>query len=228
METNSRKDSVGKFCGGMKPILCLAICFATLGLSEPQALADFYSSGYFNSGYYSNYGGRSRSQPILSLSLDPKEILNSGLRIAAREEREEDVLRFLRQKADINSRSDVGETALMYAARNCSTDIVKILLSHGADVNIEDREGRTALIYAAQDSCAPVIEKLLRRTKASINHRDKSGRSAIDYAREGASLDVDGPSLDAVRLLESGSLVEFRAPEKPRANAEVDTGTRVK
>jgi len=171
---------------------CLVSIVAVFLLLATTARADYYP-GY--------YWGRPSAPPIISLTLDPQESLNSAFRIAAREERKEDLIRFLDQRAEVNSRSDEGETALMYASRNCSEDVVKVLISRKADVNAEDSEGRTALIYAAQDSCAPVIEILLRSAVIRVGHRDKAGKSAKDYAEENAALDVDGPAIEAVRLL---------------------------
>jgi ankyrin repeat protein len=152
--------------------------------------------------------------------MDPQDILNSAFRIAAREERLGDMESLLAQKADINACSDEGETALMYAARNCSTITAKILLAHEADVNIEDKEGRTALIYAAQDSCASVIEILLRDPKTHTKHRDNFGKAAIDYARENATLDVSGPPIESIQLLDAAYLRENDLQKNLQAQLE--------
>jgi ankyrin repeat protein len=171
------------------------------------ALAGAPASAEYYGNYYSGYFQRRESPPpVVSLSLDPQDILNSAFRIAAREERLDDMKRLLAQKADINACSDEGETALMYASRNCSTPIVKALLTNDADVNLQDREGRTALIYAAQDSCAPVIQILLMDPKTRLRQKDNFGKAAIDYARENASLDVAGPPIAAIQLLNSAYL----------------------
>ena len=167
------------------------------GLIEHSALAYNYSG---------NYWGRSTFKPIISITLDPQASLNSSFRIAVREAREEDALRFLNKKADINSHSDKGDTALLYAARNCSVDIVKVLISKGADVKLQDKEGRTALIFAAQSSCLPVTEILMSTPGVDPFHTDEAHKTAKDYALENASLDVDGPSLDVVALLEASLL----------------------
>jgi hypothetical protein len=196
-----------------------AISFFLLGVIELPALAGNYS------GYYPNYWERPKPTPIISLSLDPQEVLNSEFRIAAREGRQEDMMRFLEQKAGINSHSDEGATALMYASLNCFPGIVKNLLSHGADVNVEDMQGATALIDAAQDSCAPVIRLLVRSPGIHIQHQDKAGNSAIDYARNNASLDVDGPPLEAVRLL--SSVRSRNARDKGKARAKLALKPRV-
>jgi len=162
------------------------------------ARADYYPQYYYNR-------GPSRP-PIISLTLDPQECINTSFRIAAREERDEDMLRFLDNKADINSRSEEGATALMYVSRNCAPTIAKTLLARGADAGLEDLHGRTALIYAAQESCSSVIEILLQSRRVRIHHKDKLGKTAIDYAIENSRLEEGGPTFETIHLLDVASL----------------------
>jgi ankyrin repeat protein len=219
--------SFTKSCSNVGSGSLIASFLLIAGLGGRPAYATYY--GDYNYGnYVSNYSGYySRKQsppPVISLSLDPQDILNSAFRVAAREERLDDMEHLLAQHADINACSDTGETALMYAARNCSTVTVKVLLSHEADVNIQDREGRTALIYAAQDSCAPVIELLLKSPQIRVKHRDSFDKAAIDYARESAELDVSGQPIEAIEALEAA--YARRTEVSNRLRAQLDAPDR--
>jgi len=53
-----------------------------------------------------------------------------------------------------------GETPLMSASKNGSTDVVKLLLSHGADVNARTKAGKTALDYAREKGHQEVVKLL--------------------------------------------------------------------
>ena len=148
------------------------------------ARADYYP-------YYGSYGSH-QSTPIISLELDAKKSLNSAFRIAAREGRMEDIRRYLIEGADVNSRSDEGVTALMYAARDCSIQMLDFLLGNGASPNLSDDEGRVALVYSIRESCAEAVETLLRVPSIRLNVKDRSGRTLLDYAIDMAQTDVGG------------------------------------
>lgn len=57
---------------------------------------------------------------------------------------------FLRLGADPNARTDIGDTALMLAARSLNTECVKLLLSYGADPSARNEEGEGALDVAGE------------------------------------------------------------------------------
>ena len=108
---------------------------AMLSLSAASARADYYGgdSGYAGGGYngstysggaygggygggggYGNYGGGGGSMSsIISLELDAQKSLNSGLRVAARENRLRDLERLVARGGDVNGQSDAGDTALI-------------------------------------------------------------------------------------------------------------------
>lgn len=159
-------------------------------------------SDYFN-GFFPSYRGNHGQPPIISLELDPKASLDTDMRVAAREDRLEDLKKYLDAGADINSRSDTGETALMYAARNCSLRIVACLLDARANENARDDRGRTALMFASSDSCLPVVRLLLRGHEIDVSAHDREGRSALDYARRASALEYGGDSEEVIRLIRS-------------------------
>ncbi|MDR3606530.1 MAG: ankyrin repeat domain-containing protein [Oligoflexia bacterium] len=161
-----------------------------------------YGGGYggFNYGYgrESSSGGGSK---MVSLEMDQKKILNSDFRVAAREDRLADMKRFLKSGADVNSQSETGETALMYASRQCSLDAVRVLLNAHAKASERDNLGRDALMYAVMNACTPVVELLLKDPTVLVDAADESRHTALDYSAEAADSEVDGPSIDILHLL---------------------------
>jgi len=155
--------------------------------------------GFPSQSFYPRH--RSSPQRMISLELDPENILNSSFRIAAREDRLSDVKRFIMQGADIDTRSESGETALMYASRNCSPEMVRLLLRRKAEVNLRDFQGRTALIYAAMESCERVVELLLKKPTLQVDAKDRAKKTASDYAEDNSMLEVDGPSERIISLI---------------------------
>src|SRR4051794_5127364 len=97
------------------------LALLSLILGNLAKASEYYP--YWNSGSYSH----SKSSPMISLNLDEAENLNSSFRISAREGRLIDLKDSVRRGANINSRSEEGETALMYASRNCAISIVHFL-----------------------------------------------------------------------------------------------------
>ena len=145
---------------------------------------------------------RPSSREVVSLDLDPQNILNSSFRIAARENRVDDLKKMLTHGAEANSESDLGETALIYSARNCSVKAAEFLIKHGANVNLFDRNGHTALMLASRGSCTPVVKELLRTPGIQVGVRDRLGSSAKDYAQENELSEVEGPSQEILDLIQ--------------------------
>lgn len=183
-------------------ILALPLIFTVSQLSAgAQADFDRYSYGYNDSpSQYSSRGGGG-SGPRISLDLNAKDNQNSALRIAAREERLEDIEKLIKEGADLNSRSETGVTALMYAARNCSPPVIQLLLREKADVNVRDQDGRGALIYAIKESCLEGAKALLQTQGLRWREKDRQGMTALDYAEDMAVTEVDGPAVEILRLL---------------------------
>ena len=177
------------------------LAFSILLLSK-AVLADYFPNDpYFADFAYAGsmfgrWGSSSSSHgPSVTLDLDPQSSSNNALRVAARENRLEDLANLLQKPGvDINSKSKEGLTALMYASKNCSAKTVKYLVAHRADVNAKDLEGRTALIFAARESCWQVVKELAQVAGLDAGARDRHQKTAIDYANENAVTEVDGAS----------------------------------
>jgi hypothetical protein len=75
------------------------------------------------------------------------------------------VQKLLNIGADVNAKSNDGDTALMIAAQRGKTDTVQALLDKGAEVNATNIDGETALMVAAQEGHTAVVE-LLKQAEA--------------------------------------------------------------
>ena len=65
--------------------------------------------------------------------------------------------------ANVNTTTENGYTALMYAAKYGSNETVKNLLERGAEVNRRTHDGRTALLYAAGEGRYDSMQILIAR-----------------------------------------------------------------
>jgi ankyrin repeat protein len=74
----------------------------------------------------------------------------------------EDVRRFLKKHAPIETKRDMGKTALHAAAMNGDTAIIAILLRAGANIEAEDDLNNRPLDYAVHDQKAAAAGHLLR------------------------------------------------------------------
>ena len=96
--------------------------------------------------------------------------LNDGLREAARHGDLAAVKTLLAKGAEVNSATEFGATALIFAADSGHVEIVKALIDGGADVNLKDSTyGSTAIDWAAGKGYAPIVEILLAKGATSVS-----------------------------------------------------------
>ncbi|MCB9027269.1 MAG: ankyrin repeat domain-containing protein [Bdellovibrionaceae bacterium] len=83
---------------------------------------------------------------------------------------------------DIDAQDLEGNTALMCAVRNGSSETVKLLLlTYGASVDIQSKDGNTALMLAVQFRNTEVVELLLAHG-ASVDIQYEDGKTALIFA----------------------------------------------
>jgi hypothetical protein len=92
-------------------------------------------------------------------------------------------------EVDINSRNDIGITALMRACSYNHIDIVKLLIEAGADINAKDKVGYTALIVASANGRIEIV-KLLIKAGSDVNAKEKWEYTALMYASENGYTDI--------------------------------------
>lgn len=114
----------------------------------------------------------------------------SGLMMAAQNGGTEIVRILLQHKAQVNVRTDTGETALMYAALMGNVEIVTLLLaaSARADLTTHDK-GFSALMMASSRGHATVVEELIAhaietRQYQVLDIKDVAGQTALDHAND--------------------------------------------
>ncbi|MEI7596095.1 MAG: ankyrin repeat domain-containing protein [Bacteroidota bacterium] len=114
---------------------------------------------------------------------------NVKLLIAAESGNETEVLRLIKEKADVNTTNEDGVTPLMYAAQNGYLDIVKIILFNGAKIDAKPVNGINALISAAIYDKKDVVEYLLQEG-ADVNAKDNDNISSLLYATVYGNIDM--------------------------------------
>ena len=107
--------------------------------------------------------------------------------------------------ADVNAKTENGNTALMYACENSnSVEVVKFLIDNGADVNLKNNGGMTALM-SASDVSHELIE-LLIKSGARVNEVDDNGKSALMYAI------ISSSDIEVVKfLIDNGANVNLKS-----------------
>ena len=85
--------------------------------------------------------------------------------------------------ADVNKKGNHCSTALIYAAKNGSTNIIRLLVEAGACVNDVSVDGSTPLMYAAENENVTAVLFLLC-AEACVQIKDSSGLSAFDRLKK--------------------------------------------
>jgi hypothetical protein len=88
--------------------------------------------------------------------------------------------RFVDEKGSIDSKSEDGYTALMYAAYYGHTESVKLLLDRGASPCLGDNKDNTALMGAIFKGYPEVVDLLIDR--CDVNQRNFEGQTPLMYA----------------------------------------------
>jgi len=95
----------------------------------------------------------------------------------------EGIEKALENDVPIESKNELGSTALLIAASSAKAEAVEYLCKKGADVNAQNDNGATALIHAAYYNLFDVA-KILVKYNADKTIKDKFGNTALDYAEK--------------------------------------------
>jgi ankyrin repeat protein len=96
---------------------------------------------------------------------------------------ENEAERMIARGADVNHRSQNGNTALMITASYSGTpEIAERLLSAGANVNAQDNDGYTSLMTAAHQGNVAMVRSLLEHG-ANLRLKNRHGGTAADCAQ---------------------------------------------
>lgn len=106
----------------------------------------------------------------------------------------------IRFGANVNTRSQWGESPLHEAAEGDYVECVRLLAENGASMDTQNYLGETPLHMAARKGHTSAVEELLRQG-ASVDLLDSRGATALDLAAAGSRRDL------AKRLLKAGAAV---------------------
>jgi ankyrin repeat protein len=91
------------------------------------------------------------------------------------------VAQLLRNKVNVNAKSDNGKTPLMIASINGQIEITKILLKANADVTIKDEDSKTAIIMASENGYTGIVNLLkLCGVKDTVQIQGSNGVRSLD------------------------------------------------
>lgn len=89
--------------------------------------------------------------------------------------------------ANASFKNNFGQTAIMFAAKECENDpILKLLVENGASVNAKDNDEKTALMYAAENKSDKTVNYLLKQG-ANYSATDLYGNNAAMWACKSGS-----------------------------------------
>ncbi|MDO4503755.1 MAG: ankyrin repeat domain-containing protein [Clostridia bacterium] len=108
------------------------------------------------------------------------------------------VVDYVKYGADINTRDNMGFTALQYASLSGHMNIVSFLIVNGADVNLGNDFKYTALHYAIMNGHKDVAEFLIKYG-ANINAKGNYGVTPLKLAKSIAKFRKNGTEM--VQLL---------------------------
>ncbi len=127
----------------------------------------------------------------------------------------EEVKHLLDEGADVNTRDDDGQTALMKASKEGHVEIVKLFVNKGANVNSEDNYRRTAQMLASFEGHHEV-ENLL---KASTNYQGGIKEQIVDESSK-----PELPNIDKNKI-ERDIEALFRKESQDGCNCNITQGT---
>ena len=117
------------------------------------------------------------------------------------------ILKMLPDESDINRRSALGITALMYAVHNGHTEVARILIENGADVNAAGRHIWTSLHQAVWAGHSKLIGMLVENG-AELEARDNDERTPLLLAAQRGCVD------EVRELVNAGADIDVEDEEK--------------
>lgn len=158
-----------------------------------------------------------------------KDSLDRGLLVAALMGHGNVIRVLLDQGADINARTENGETPLMLAAQKHRVDVAQILLASGADKSIQDVSGKTAEAIALErghhDLAAIIAEAVIIEAKAQSTPPSATPGTTPVEAGEGVA--GTGQETDATTGVAPSDVNQGppAVTQEPLAQNNTETGT---
>ena len=133
--------------------------------------------------------------------------LNSELVRMTKNNMPYEMIRLIREGADVNYKDKFGVPVLQWATNHANSHTIELLVEHGADVNAQDKEGKTKLMLMASYGDLDVVSYLLEHG-ANVSLKDREGRDALSYAKECLSLFADYSETERDRYEKVVALLE--------------------
>jgi len=96
-------------------------------------------------------------------------------------------------EAEVDAKSNSGQTPLSLAAMNGHLEVVRLLVATGkAEVDTKSNSGRTPLSLAAERGRLEVLKFLVREAAADVESKDRDGKTALDLATAAAEKNLKG------------------------------------
>jgi len=132
---------------------------------------------------------------------------NPRLVDAARNQDSKAIRSLVNEHADVNTRSDDGSTALLWAAHWNDLDAADVLLRAGADANAANEFRMTPLNQACTNGSDAFV-RLLLKSGANPNTAIATGETPLMSCAKSGSADA------VVRLLEYGAAINAKEPSQ--------------
>jgi len=116
--------------------------------------------------------------------------LNQELVRMTKNNKPNEMIRLIREGADVNYKDKFGVPVLQWATNHANSHTVELLIEHGADVNAQDSEGKTKLMLMASHGDIDVVSYLLEHG-ANARLKDREGRDALSFAKGSISFFAD-------------------------------------
>jgi len=97
---------------------------------------------------------------------------------------EKDIVKsLLKQKTNLETTNDVGDTALAMAIGNEQDEIALILIKAGAEINVKSGEEQSPLVFmAASVNSTKALEYLVKKAPQQVNQKNTKGDTALHEA----------------------------------------------
>jgi ankyrin repeat protein len=117
-------------------------------------------------------------------TLEKSPTLRDSWLLRAAKGGQEAVVRLLLENgAELDSKSQSGQTPLSWAAKKGHEAVVRLLLEKGAELDSKSESGQTPLLLAAENGHEEVVRLLLlKREMTEVNAKDKTGKMALHRA----------------------------------------------
>lgn len=135
------------------------------------------------------------------------------------------LLTFLKYINDVNSTTDKGKTAMMYACENGQdSSVIKMLIDSHADLHAKDENGKTALMYALEHYAKPEAIYVLLSAGAKTDDTDNAGKTVRDYLSSNKKLssnDIENAIAVAKSMIEVNNQQVSDSPVENKNSTEI-------